>query len=78
MARTKRWSQRGKRRVQQLPGMRIDRYPEGTYVVLDLTVSTAIAHYPWCALSGAEPQPCGGAQRIERAAVELVQPDTAS
>lgn len=75
MARTKRWSQRGKRRVQQLPGMHIERPSRGTYVVLDLTVSTATGHYPWCALAGVEPEPYGGARGIERAAVEPVQPD---
>jgi hypothetical protein len=76
MARTKRWSKRGKSRVQQAPRGHIEDRCLGTYVVLDLTDLTVTGHYPWCAFSGVEPQPYGGARGIERAAVEPVQRDT--
>ena len=77
MARTKRWSTRGKSRVQHQPKGHIESECLGTYVVLDLTDLTVTGHYPWCALSGVEPLPSCGAQRIERAAVEPVQRDIA-
>ena len=76
MARTKRWSQRGKRRVQQLPGMHIERESWGTSTELEVIVLRAGDRCPLCVAWGVEPQPYGGAGTTVRAAVSRVQRDT--
>jgi hypothetical protein len=76
MARTKRWSTRGKSRVQQASTGHIERPSWGTSGELETIVLGAGDRCPLCVAMGVELGPSGHAEATVRAVVSPVQPDT--